>query len=425
MNFKKLSFSISLLLLTSFASAIDVKINRCGSKIANALNRLEVKGASNLDIIEIKIDKPVDYIFGDHKLTMAPMASKFEEKKALYRYPGIAAKVLDRFETVKLIKNMPEADLAKLLEPNVIYTYTIQDQKLSIAKSKPGRIRDYASKHMLLSADESAGELRMGGEMWTDNKGVLHYDQGSGTYKPGAEDLKRAERFFRDHLGIKNSQAHFFEPPVVEAAPSAATKNPLNLKIKAIEATQSSILQTRRLLGGFKYTVATKLKKDEVSKKLQTDVIVLRNDKGAEAQYRLKLVEDYITEDVLFDSVDGKLKKNNMSLSSRRSYNRADAEKTKMPVLNPKDSATKAVQKLGIGISSLKPEVKEKIETVAYALYKVLPDGKTSKTASLNVELVSVGKSDKTEHSVNIKTSEGKEFDNSLASSLQTHLNLN
>lgn len=424
MKFNRLVFLSTLLVLSSFAHAIDVRINRCSSKFISALNRLEVKGASELDIIQINIDKPIDYIFGEHKLTMAPLASKFDEKKAIYRYPGIASKVLDRFETVKLIKNMPDTDIAKLLEPNVIYTYTIQDQRLSIAKSKPGRIRDYASKHMLLSADETAGELRMGGEMWVDNKGVLHYDQGSGTYKPGAEDLKRAERFFRDHLGIKNSEAHYFQAPAVavETATTAQEMTGVNQQIKAIKTIQTTILQKRRVIAGYKFFLSTQFKKDELQKKLQSNQIQLTNNKGEIVQYKLKKIEDFVTEEIKFDTSDKKLEKNGYSFHAKTITPGEDLND--LPISGYKESsAAKALKKLGYDFSQMKKDVIKRTDSVKYALYEMLPNGKVSKKPSMLVGLDSVGQI-WNDHSASIETPDGQALDVSLAKSLRTKLNL-
>lgn len=380
------SFIILLLIaFTSLAIAGDVNINRCNLRIANALNRLEIKGASALDIIEIKIDKPIDYIFGENKLSMAPLESKFEEKKALYRYPGVASRVHTRFESVKFIKDMPDKDIAKLLEPNTIYTYTIQDKKLSIAKSKPGIIRDYASKHMLLSADEKAGELRMAGEMWVDNLGVLHYDPGSGTYKPSAGDLKRPEVFLKNHLGIEASQAHYFEAPIEAAQPVvAAKKTPLATKINAIELAQSAILQKRRVLAGYKFTVVSQYRMNEVDQKLRKENLTFSNSFGQVEQYKLVRINPVVTEVVDFDDKNGSLRAKNEILRQTRSYNLQDESKMK-PMKANREAHSSA---LSAHKEPLSVVASTRTEEVEYGLYKLAANGKLASAPSAKVIMV-------------------------------------
>lgn len=432
---KAKTFIISALLLSfaSLALAGDVNINRCGMRIANALNRLEIKGASALDIIEVKIDKPIDYIFGERKLTLAPLESKFAEKKALYRYPGVASKVRDRFETVKFIENMPDKDLAKLLEPNTIYTYTIQDKKLSIAKSKPGIIRDFASKHMLLSADESAGDLRMAGEMWVDDKGILHYDPGSGTYKPGNEDLKRAEVFFKSHLGIEASQAHFFEAPVQTAATStnAPAKSSLTSKIKQIEAAQITILQKRRVLSGYKFSIVSKQRMEETERKLQKNFIMKDID-GKEAQYKLIKLEQLTTEAVDFDDAKGTLAHKSGILRQSRTYDPMMEDKLQPMQLKSSDSAVKYAVGNGVKKSDLIPIGSTKNEETVYGVYRVGANGALSKTPVINIMLNRVTTSNKvlghkTDYSasiVNDSSSSGL-YDEAFANQIKTELELN
>jgi hypothetical protein len=385
---KKPFASLLLFAATSLAFAGDVNINRCNMRFANALNRLEIKGASALDIIELKIDKPIDYIFGERKLTMAPLETKFQEKKALYRYPGVASKVHKHFESVKFIKDMPDKDLAKLLEPNTIYTYTIQDKKLSIAKSKPGVIRDYASKHMLLSADESAGELRMAGEMWVDDKGILHYDPGSGTYKPGNEDLKKAEVFFNSHLGIKASQAHYFEAPAqIEAIAAAPQKSSLTIKIKQIEAAQVAILQKRRLLAGYKFSLMSNYRLNEAEQKLKKDNISFTTSSGAVVEYKIVRVDPTVTEEVDFDDPNSTLANKHGTLRQSRTFDLKN--ETKMKPMKPdlNSSATIYAANLGARKDQLIPVKTSRSEEVVYKLMP-LNNGKTTGIVAATITMV-------------------------------------
>ena len=397
--------------LTSSAFAGDVIISRCNLKFANALNRLEVKGASALEIIEFKIDKPIDYIFGENKLKMVPLESKFAEKKALYRYPGVASKVLDRFEQTRFIQDMPPKDFATLLEPNAVYTYTIQDKKLTIAKSKPGVIRDYASKHMLLSADSEAGELRMAGEMWKDEKGILHYDPGSGTYKPSNEDLNRAEIFFRDHLGIKNSKAHYFEPPVPSATAEIITtpKTSLTSKVKKIEIAQIAILQNRRALGAFKFSIGQKNRMKEIDQHLNAKRLQLKSEDGHDVTYMIKKNEMLIKEVVEFDTKNSFLQQKHALLQSSRSFKLSE-EKSLPPIsLKASDHAVKYARASGAGNSPLVPVSKHRTEEVEYALYPLDANGKAASKPAFVISLESktstdlLGAKTKSEYSATIK----------------------
>ncbi|MBA2404518.1 MAG: hypothetical protein H0V66_07095 [Bdellovibrionales bacterium] len=371
---------VSLLFATTTSFANEVKIRSCGWGIMNALNRLEVKGAEKLEIIEFKIDKPIDHIFKDHKLVLAPLESKMQEQLSLFRRPGFSRAISKyAFAETRFIADVPTQKFTDLLDNNTVYTYSIQDKKITFAKSKPGWARNQGSKHGLLSSDPDAGPLRMAGELWKDEKGILHFDPGSGTFKPNSEDLARADIFFKQHMGITDAVPHYFDPPskvVIKQTAPKATKTPLTQEMKKIDVAQMVITAKRRLVAGLKMTAADSSELDKM-KKMEGEFITIKNAQGQDVRYQFRQIETLVKEETYFDTEDLKLHAKNNLLKTSKSFDLKNESK-KNESLSENDHAVKSARKTGIGNAKLVPVVKERNEAVQLALYPVdVPKGKT------------------------------------------------
>jgi hypothetical protein len=368
-------FVMVLLLAAHSAYAGDVKIKECGWGIMSALNRLEVKGASKLEIIEFKIDKPIDYIFGEHKMVLAPLSSKY--KTQLYRLPGVGPFVNKfAFKETRFIPGVAEKNLAELLEHNAVYTYTIQDNKLTMAKTKPGFVRNYASKHAMLSANKEGGTLRMAGEMWKDEAGRIHFDPGSGTYKPNNEDLQRAEIFFKQHMGLTDAVPHYFKPAT--AMPKAEVFKPTKLttKVKQLDNAQTTIEVKRYINSSLKMQVMSSARHNQMEA-MENEVITLKDPEGKEVQYQFRRIETMVNEETYFDSLDMKLSKTNGQLKVNSQFALADEKNITQNSISETDYAVKSARKTVVGNSPLSPIVLVRKEIVQLALYPVkVPKGK-------------------------------------------------
>lgn len=373
----KHSALLVLLLLSHSVFAGDVT-TKCAWKFFQALNRLEIKGAAPLEITEYRIDKPIDYIFGDNKLELAPLESRFKERVAVFRNPSISRAVLNNvFEQTRFTSDVPSENFASLLKDNTLYTYTIQDKKITFAQTKPGVLRDFASKHALLSSDSKAGPLRMAGEMWKDEKGILHFDPGSGTFKPGAEDLKRAEKFFKEHMGIKDAVPHYFEAPATVVAPVVPSKSiPGKIvgQVKQMELGQLAILNKRRVIGAYKMNVINqdRMKKMAV---LEGEKISLIDENNKEVQYKVIRMETMVKEETLFDTVDFKLHGKHQQIKSSKTFNLENENQTvKKNALSENEQAVVMARK-SIGNAPLLPVARNRTESVQYALCPINSKG--------------------------------------------------
>lgn len=190
-------------------SAAEVRYRSCLLKLVDDLHTRETGEQTPLNILEFRIPESGSKYFEGKELSLAPVPIT-REIFGVYRRPMIARAMQRTFQTSRLVEAVPEQQLPALLEPNKFYTYVIHDDKIVFAQTRPGRVRDYASKHALLRDQEKP--LRMAGEMWVDDTGKLHIDASSGTFQPNNEDLARGLSFFRDHLGIKNVESHEYVP---------------------------------------------------------------------------------------------------------------------------------------------------------------------------------------------------------------------
>lgn len=241
-SFRSLSrLSLLTIGLISSSYAAEVRYRSCLLKIVDDIHARETGEQKPLNILEFRLPESGSKYFDGNELTMGPVPL-VREVFGVYRRPMIARAMQRMFQTSRLVEGVPEKQLPALLEPGKFYTYVIHDDKVVFAQTRPGRVRDYASKHALLRDQESP--LRMAGEMWVDDAGKFHIDASSGTFQPKNEDLERAHAFFRDHLGIKNVESHQFVPPAATAPTATAEARRLfprfNMPLSAARSTRTA-----------------------------------------------------------------------------------------------------------------------------------------------------------------------------------------
>lgn len=204
--------------LVSVSHAAEVRYRSCLLKLVDNVNVWETGDKAPINIVEFKFPESGSKYFGDRELSLASVPI-LKEVFGIYRRPMIARAMQRQFQTSRIVEAVPESQLPSLLEPGKVYTYVIHDDKIVFAQTRPGVVRDIASKHALLQ--DQGSPLRMAGEMWVDSKGKFHVDGGSGTFQPNDDDLARGLSFFRDHLGIKDIEAHKFVPAPPTASDEA------------------------------------------------------------------------------------------------------------------------------------------------------------------------------------------------------------
>lgn len=206
--------------LSHSAGAGEIYTNRCTNKLINLLYERQ-SGQKALDIIEFKFTAGPSEILAEQNLTIPPIPLKKVHKhvKNFYRIPEVAQWIRKGFDRIIHSGSLPDKEIAKLMEKNMMYTFVLQEDKITLAKTRslapdaeaPGKIMDYGSKHSVLT--DQSKPVKMAGEAWVDENGVFHFDNNSGTFKPNREQVEKVERFFREHLGIENVQGHMWTPP--------------------------------------------------------------------------------------------------------------------------------------------------------------------------------------------------------------------
>lgn len=224
--------------LISVSHAAEVRYRSCLLKLVDSVNVWETGDKAPINIVEFKIPQSGGNYFGDRELSLASVPI-LKEVFGIYRRPMIARAMQRQFQTSRVVEAVPDSQLPSLLEPGKVYTYVIHDDKIVFAQTRPGVVRDIASKHALLQDQRSP--LRMAGEMWVDSKGKFHMDGGSGTFQPNDDDLARGLSFFRDHLGIKNIEAHKFVPPPLTASDEAKRLfSRYNMPLSAVRSARTA-----------------------------------------------------------------------------------------------------------------------------------------------------------------------------------------
>lgn len=98
-----------------------------------------------------------------------------------------------------------------MLEPGRRYTFAIQEGLFSFAPTatkEANNTLNIMSKHLALADGQP---VLFSGEMWVKD-GVLHFDNGSGTFRPGVDRIAPGQTFFQEVLGIRKAEGQVFVP---------------------------------------------------------------------------------------------------------------------------------------------------------------------------------------------------------------------
>lgn len=288
------SITLSFLFLCS-AWADEAKVYRCKSTLFTLLHQYESKSKESLEIFEFKHGKNTREIFDDHSLKMVNV-SLTKEIFGVYRRPAIARGARGMFSDVRVIGDVADEDFVKLLKPNTYYTYVLDDEKIVFAPTRPGTMRDFASKHAILR--DQSKDLRLAGEMWVDKKGVFHFDGSSGTFMPPNKQTEKGLKFFKDELGIKNAEVHLFDPKTFQAPgpfpdqplPAPVPKKPLTFPVPAV-----------------KFSAAPKL----VAQIVDGQKIRLHDEKGNDVEYMMIKEDSSTTKELILNKTDLALHRTN------------------------------------------------------------------------------------------------------------------
>lgn len=205
-------FVFVLMFATSISSfAGEMRVRTCRSSLLNLIYQSKYKVPDKLEINEMTFNFSPGNVMGDVELKKVPLPL-LKDAAAIFRRDGLARQAFKQFNDVKVIKNGPDKDFMNLLKPNIKYTYVIDDEKIRFAIQGPGIIRDYASKHALMR--DQSKPLRLAGEMWKDDKGVLHIDGASGTFRPTNTDVERGKKYLKK-IGVSKIETHPFMVPAV------------------------------------------------------------------------------------------------------------------------------------------------------------------------------------------------------------------
>lgn len=347
------------------AHAADIRTLRCKNSLANYLHRLESGSDEALEIFEFRHKKDVREIFGGQSLRISPVPM-VREVFGIYRRPVIARGAKSLFVETRLIKNAPDADFIKSLKPNTYYTYIIDDEKITFAHTRPGKMRDFGSKHAILRDQKQ--DIRLAGEFWVDEKGVFHFDGSSGTFQPKNTETANGLAFFRDQLGIKNAQVHYFDPSLV---PAKEIVQPFRPGF-AVARVGSKFLSTTVRYSTVEKAVAYDIQQSN------DKIIALKDKDGKQVTYKIVKGESTKTKETLFDT-------NDMILHKKRTELRSVAS------LDEKSEAVKLARKSGV---NSKPILAQATEEQTYTSYYAYPvnNGKIDRSApafGLNVNEIS------------------------------------
>lgn len=273
-------FILLLLTCSQFASAEELVNKKCQFTLMNMLYQYESKTKDRLEMFEFKVGKEATRDFGETDLKLQPIPFS-KDIVAIYRRAPIARKVRSTFSENKVIANIPTKDFTKALKPNTSYTYVVTDDSIVFAQDKPLIMRNLGSKHALLRDQKK--KLKLAGEFHVDENGVFHFDGNSGTFKPTKDDVDRGLTFFRDRMGIKNVEAHYYTPP--SPAPTLESR-PVNTDYQKIRKLKSA-------LGFFRQKIPKRVTFVEMQK-LNGQVVTIDGPGKEKEQYRIQCVNSSV-----------------------------------------------------------------------------------------------------------------------------------
>ncbi|WP_408098907.1 hypothetical protein ACJVC5_08305 [Peredibacter sp. HCB2-198] len=360
------------LLFTQLTYAGEAYRRTCAMNLLNALHKLESKSNEPLDMIEFKHGQDVAKIMGDQKLKLGPVPLS-REITGVYRRSAVARTAQKTFSDVSFIGHIDNQDFAKLLKPNTYYTYVLDDEKIRFAQTRPGKMRDYGSKHAILRDQNK--DLRLAGEFWVDEKGQFHFDGASGTFQPTNDQVKKGIAFFQDQMGIKDAQVHYFNPP----APKPAESHIPEISKPALTASA--------VVNGAKLVASDKNSLQEVEK-LQNDLLAIKDKNGKEIKFKLIKQNQVINEDLYYDSTDLALTQKKAELKVSSSY--PDQARKPASTLKDSDESVRMALNYTNG-KKVAPVLSQKDESTQYLLIPVSGDSPAYRLSTSEITVKGLG----------------------------------
>jgi hypothetical protein len=96
-------------------------------------------------------------------------------------------------------------DFRSSLRVGTVYTYVLKKHRFVIAQL-PEMGPELFSKHLVLA---NSTRVLFAGELWLTEDGMLHFSNGSGTYRPSVEGLSHFESFLRSEFGLQSLQGYY------------------------------------------------------------------------------------------------------------------------------------------------------------------------------------------------------------------------
>ena len=342
------------LLFTQLSYAGEAYKKKCAMGLFNALHKLESKSNEPLDIIEFKHGLNVSQSLGDQKLKLAPVPLT-REIAGIYRRSAVARTAQKAFSDVSFIGPVENSQFPQLLKPNTYYTYVLDDEKIRFAQTRPGKMRDYGSKHAILRDQKK--DLRLAGEFWIDENGKFHFDGASGTFQPTNEQVEKGITFFRGQMGIKDAEAHYFTPP----APKPVEPKNSSPSFSRPALTASVVVSGAKLIANDKSSL------QEVEN-LQNNLLAIKDENGKEIKFKVIKQNQVINEDLYYDSSDLALTKKKAELKVSSSY--PDQARKPASTLNDSDDSVRLARKYADG-KKIAPVVSQKDESTQFLLIPV------------------------------------------------------
>ena len=365
---------ITTILFAQFAHAGEAYKKKCAMGLLNALHKLESKLDEPLDIIEFKHGQDVAKILGDQKLKLGPVPLS-REIAGIYRRSAVARTAQKAFSDVSFIGHIDNSKFPELLKPNTYYTYVLDDEKIRFAQTRPGKMRDYGSKHAILRDQKK--DLRLAGEFWVDENGKFHFDGASGTFQPTNEQVKKGIAFFQDQMGIKDPQVHYFYPP----APKPVEPKNYIPEISKPALTASVVVSGAKLIANDK----SNLQQVET---LQNNLLAIKDENGKEIKYKVIKQNQVINEELYYDSSDLALTKKNAELKVSSSY--PDTARKPASKLNDSDNSVRLARQYADG-KKIAPVVSQKDESTQYLLIPVSGDSPSYRLSTSEITTKGLG----------------------------------
>jgi hypothetical protein len=354
---KKFSLVFVTLIFPMSSWAGEVVKRTCGVGLINTLHQLESKTDTKLEIFEFRLTKnPAEVFEGQTLIKKKATLSKMFTPNGLYRTDPVARKVFKQFSETTFVGNVADSDLPSLLKPNTYYTYAVDDEKIRFAQTKPGILRNYGSKHIMIRDPDT--NLRLAGEFWVDDKAKFHFDGSSGTFVPTNEQTAKGIKFFQDQMGIKDAEVHYFNPP----AKTVMLTEPTD---KSFSRTKAYLI-SRGVIRDMKM-----VKHDEehmnALQEINNSLVTIKDHEGHDLSYKVLRTNTIISEEHLFDTPDSALGKKGAFIKVESVYE----SNQKVPFAKDllKGSAVETAKKYGADASKLTPVASDKIEDTEYLLY--------------------------------------------------------